>query len=184
MASNYILCISDDYPESYWLKAKVLSGEDSGIFKEGVVVSEAINVRFESAKKISVSKFMTYDFFFSDGPNLISPRLHELMLQENISGVQFVDAELIVSGVAHAGYKVFNVVDRSPAFNLIESESEPLLSYLPDGPKWYSKIVLDDGAKLSSDIVRAEEESATVVVTARVKAIFERSSIRGLKFKG
>jgi hypothetical protein len=42
------------YPESYWLKVKVFSGEDSGIFKEGVVVSEAVNVRFEGAKKLAL----------------------------------------------------------------------------------------------------------------------------------
>ncbi|MNJ34935.1 hypothetical protein D3C77_296620 [compost metagenome] len=49
------------------------------------------------AQKISASKLLAYDFFFSDGPNLISPRLHELMVQENISGVQFIGAELIES---------------------------------------------------------------------------------------
>ncbi|WP_256592172.1 hypothetical protein [Pseudomonas sp. CC120222-01a] len=125
---------------------------------------------------------MTYDFFFSDGPNLISPRLHELINREGISGVQFVDADLVLGGVSHAGYKVFNVIGKSPTFNLKESISEPLLSYMPDGPRWFSKIVLDGEAELSSDVVRAEEETATIVVTARVKSIFESNSIRGLQF--
>ena len=183
MANNYILSISDDYPESYWLKAKVLSGEDSSIFKEGLVVTKSVIVRFESAKRISAAKLLAYDFFFSDGPNLISPRLYELMIKEGISGVQFIDAGLIVSGVSYAGYKIFNVVTRSAVFDLEKSESEPLLSYLPDGARWYSKIVLAEGANLPSDIVRAEEEIATIVVAARVKTIFEKNNICGLQFK-
>jgi hypothetical protein len=182
VAKNYILSISEDYPESYWLKIKMLSGEDSGIFKEGVDVGKNVEVRFEGAKRVSASKLLAYDFFFSDGPNLISPRLHALMVKEGISGVQFVDADLVLGGVSHAGYKVFNVVGRSPAFDLKKSISEPLLSYMPDGPRWFSKIVLDDNAKLSDDIVRAEEEIATIVVTAHVKSVFESNSIRGLQF--
>ncbi|WP_349975514.1 hypothetical protein [Pseudomonas sp. WHRI 8519] len=183
MADNYILCISDDYPESYWLKAKVLSGEDSSIFKEGLVVTDSVVVRFESAKGISARKLLEYDFFFSDGPNLISPRLYELMVKEGVSGVQFIDAELVVSGVSYAGYKLFNVVTTSPVFDLKGSESEPLLSYLPDGPRWFTKIVLAEGADLSSDIIRAEEDIATIVVAARVKTIFEKNNICGVQFK-
>lgn len=183
MAKNFILSISDDYPESYWLKIKMLSGEESGVFKEGVAVSKDIKVCFEGSKRVSASKLLSYDFFYSDGPNLISPRLYELMRAENISGVQFVDADLLIGEVSYAGYKVFNVIGKSPAFNLKESVSEPLLSYMPDGPKWFSKIVLDDEAILSSDVVRAEEESPVIVVTARVKSIFENSSVRGVQFK-
>jgi hypothetical protein len=182
VTKNFILSIAKYYPESYWLKIKMLSGGNSSVFKEGVVVGRGVKVCFEGAKRVSASKLLAYDFFFSDGPNLISPRLHELMMREDISGVQFVDADLVLGGVSHSGYKVFNVVGRSPAFNLEESISEPLLSYMPDGPRWFGKIVLDDQAKLSDDIVRAEEESATIVVTARVKAIFERNSIRGIQF--
>lgn len=182
MAKNFILTISEEYPESYWLKIKMLSGEESGIFKEGVAVGERIKVCFEAAKKVNASKLLIYDFFFSDGPNLISPRLHELMIRKGVSGVQFVDADLVLGGISHGGYKIFNVIDRSPAINLKESICEPLLSCMPGGPRWFSKIVLDDGAELSSDIVRAEEEAATIVVTSRVKSIFETNSIRGLQF--
>ena len=42
---------------------------------------------------------------------------------------------------------------------------------------------LDDEAILSSDVVRAEEESPVIVVTARVKSIFENSSVRGVQFE-
>lgn len=182
MAKNFILSIAEDYPESYWLKIKMLSGGDSGIFKEGVAVGNDIKVYFEGSKKVNTAKLLSYDFFFSDGPNLISPRLHELMCQEGITGVQFVDADLVLGGKSHAGYKVFNVIGSSSAFDMQKSISEPLLSYMPDGPRWFTKIVLNDETELSSDVVRAEEESATIVVTARVKSIFESNSVRGLQF--
>lgn len=68
MAKNFILSISDDYPESYWLKIKMLSGEESGVFKDGVAVSKDIKVCFEGSKRVSVSKLLSYDFFYSDGP--------------------------------------------------------------------------------------------------------------------
>ena len=68
MAKNFILSISDDYPESYWLKTKMLSGEDSGIFKECVVVSKDIKVCFEGPKRVSTSKLLSYDFFSVTGP--------------------------------------------------------------------------------------------------------------------
>ncbi|WP_237772770.1 hypothetical protein [Pseudomonas putida] len=176
------MTISDEYPEGHWLKMRVLSGQDSGIFKEGVVVDKDIKVCFEVGERVSASRLLAYDFFFGDGPNLISPRLHKLMIRENISGVQFVDADLVLNGESHAGYKILNVIDRSPAFNLKESVSEPLLSYMPDGPRWFSKVILDDNTYLSSDIVRAKEESATIVATARVKSVFESNSICGVQF--
>ena len=52
---------------------------------------------------------------------------------------------------------------------------------MSDGPRRFSKIVLD-GEAPSRDIVRAEEDTATIVVTARVQSIFESNSIRGLNF--
>ncbi|GLO11386.1 hypothetical protein PPUJ20005_53580 [Pseudomonas putida] len=135
VAKKFILSISDDYPESYWLKIKMLSGEDSGVFKEGVAVSKDLKICFEGSKRVRASKLLGCDFLYSDGPNLISPRLYELTRAENISGVQYVDADLLIGEVSYAGYKVFNVIDKSPAFNLKESIGEPLLSYMPDGPK-------------------------------------------------
>ncbi|WDY56479.1 imm11 family protein [Pseudomonas sp. PSKL.D1] len=182
MADKFMLSISHDYPEAYWLKTHILTGEDSGVFKEGVAVDGDIKARFECSGSISEVRFLRYDFLFSDGPNLISPRLHKMMLEEELSGVQFVDAELMVNGVVHEGYKVFNVVERSPVFDLIKSVSEPLISSMPDGPQWYSKIVLDDSFELPCDVVRAQEELATVVVSLRVKSVFEKNNVRGVQF--
>lgn len=183
MAKNFILTISKDYPESYWLKMKKSYTGDRGIFKRGLVIEEAVEIFFEASKKVSFSKMLDYDFFFSDGPNLISPRLYELMRKEEISGVQFLDANLVVGEKSFPGYKVFNVISVSRALDLERSVSEALISTMPDGPRWFRNVVLDDELELASDIVRAEEEIANIVVRARVKTIFERHSIRGLRFE-
>ena len=183
MAKNFILTISKDYPESYWLKMKMPSGRDRGMFKRGLVIDEKMELFFEAPKKASLSRLLSYDFFFSDGPNLISPRLYKLMEGEGVSGVQFLDASLILGEKSFPGYKVFNVVSISRALDLEKSVSEPLISTMPDGPRWFRKVVLDDDLELSSDIVRAEEEIANIIVKERVKIIFESHSVRGLRFE-
>ncbi|MFR0675976.1 imm11 family protein [Enterobacterales bacterium AW_CKDN230030176-1A_HGKHYDSX7] len=183
MAKNFILTISKDYPESYWLKMKMPSGGDRAMFKRGLVLEEEMELFFEAPKKASLSRLLSYDFFFSDGPNLISPRLYKLMEGEKISGVQFLDASLIFGEQSFVGYKVFNVVSVSRAMDLESSVSEPLIITMPNGPRWFRKVVLDDSLELSSDIVRAEEEMANIIVKERVKIIFERHSIRGLRFE-
>ncbi len=68
MVRNHILSISDDCPESYWLKVKMLSGEESVVFKEGMAVSKDIKVCFEGSKRVSASKLLSYDFFTVTGP--------------------------------------------------------------------------------------------------------------------
>lgn len=183
MHKNYVLTISEDYPESYWLKMKMLSAEDPIIFSAGAPIEGDVKVRFEAAKKISEKRLLKYDFFYADGAKLISPRLCELMKREEISGVQFIDAELVVGGEVQLGYKLFHVTRIAPAFDLDKSFSRPLLSYLPEGPKWFEVIILKENCKLPSDIVRAEEQTTTIVVNSRVKSIFESNEVRGISFK-
>lgn len=105
------------------------------------------------------------------------------MVQEDISGVQFIDAELVVGGRVQLGYKLLHVTKIAPAFDLKKSFSRPLLSYLPEGPKWFEVIVLKENCKLPGDIVRAEEQATTIVVNSRVKDIFESNKVRGVSFK-
>ncbi|WP_258198534.1 imm11 family protein [Pseudomonas entomophila] len=183
MTRNFVLTISRNYPESYWLKMHLLSGEDHGIFSMGVPIEGEVKASFEDSKKISASRLLSYDFFFSDGPGLISPRLYNIMVEENISGVEFLEASLILGNTSLPGYKIFNVIGSSRALDLEKSVSEPLISTMPDGPSWFSKIVLDESLELSDDVVRAEEDFTVIVVKERVRSIFESRSVRGLRFE-
>ncbi|EFW81525.1 hypothetical protein PsgB076_06812 [Pseudomonas savastanoi pv. glycinea str. B076] len=57
------------------------------------------------------------------------------------------------------------------------------MSYLPDGPKIYTEIVLKDDVDIGVDIFRAEEDFTTILATARVKDLCEINKVRGLQFK-
>lgn len=81
------------------------------------------------------------------------------------------------------GYKIFNVIGSSRVLDLEKSVSEPLNSTMPDGPKWFSEIALDENLALSHDVVRAEEGFTVIVVKERVRAIFEKHSVRGSRFE-
>ncbi|WP_144936190.1 imm11 family protein [Pseudomonas alabamensis] len=183
MHKNYVLTISEDYPESYWLKMEILSAEDPIIFSGGAPIEKDVKVRFEAAKKVSTERLLAYDFFYADGAKLISPRLCELMMREDISGVQFIDAELVVGGRVQFGYKLLHITRIVPAFDLEKSFSRPLLNYIPEGPKWFEAIVLKENCELPNDIIRAEEQTTTIVVNSRVKSIFESNNVRGVSFK-
>ncbi|MFK3906916.1 imm11 family protein [Pseudomonas monteilii] len=183
MARNFVLTISRDYPERYWLKTHVLSGGDHGVFSMGVPIEKKVKVSFEASSKVSTSRLLSYDFYFSDGPSLISPRFYTIMGEENISGVQFLEASLMLGDTSLPGYKIFNVIGSSRVLDLEKSVSEPLISTMPDGPKWFSEIALDENLALSHDVVRAEEDFTVIVVKERVKAIFEKHSVRGLRFE-
>ncbi|RMM92136.1 imm11 family protein [Pseudomonas savastanoi] len=183
MAKIFIINISSSYPESYWFKSNVLTGQDPILLKKGMEISEDVLVEFTSTSRASTNGILKYDFFFSDGPNFISPRFHKLLLEANVSGVQFFDANVYISGKKYEGYKFFIPTSRLSAFDKEKSKNEPLVSYLPDGPKIYTEIVLKDDVDIGVDIFRAEEDFTTILATARVKDLCEINKVRGLQFK-
>lgn len=183
MAKIFLLKIADYYPESYWFKSKVLTGQDPICLKKGEEIKECLRVEFVLDKKVSVSEVLEYDFLFSDGPNFISPKLHGLLAGENIRGIQFFDADVILRGARYDGYKVLNFTSKKKAFNEVESRREPLLSYLPEGPQVYTEIVLKEDLELDVEIFRAEEDFTTILAVSRVRDLCEFNNVRGLQFK-
>ncbi|SFH97740.1 hypothetical protein SAMN05444062_1271 [Pseudomonas syringae] len=183
MAKIFIINISSSYPESYWFKSKVLTGQDPIFLQKGMEIGENVLVEFTSASRASTNGILKYDFFFSDGPNFISPRLHKLLLEANVSGVQFFDANVYIAGKKYEGYKFFNPNSRLSAFDKEKSKNKPLVSCLPDGPKIYTEIFLKDDLDIGVDVFRAEEDFTTILATARVKDLCEINKVRGLQFK-
>lgn len=184
MDKIFVVQISDSYPESYWFKCKVISGQDPIILKKGEKVEGEWVVEFHLNKKVSVEQVVSFDFFFSDGPNFISPKLYDLMIESQISGVQFIDAGFYVNGKKYEGYKVINFTNRIAAFDEKNSKSEPLLSYIPDGPKKYTEIVLRSDLVFSLDMFRSSEDFTTILAVNRVKELFELNKIVGVQFRG
>ncbi len=63
MVKIFILKISESYPESYWFKSKILTGQDSILLKTGVEVNEKLLIEFTLTSKASLDKIRQYDFF-------------------------------------------------------------------------------------------------------------------------
>ncbi|WP_205869977.1 hypothetical protein [Pseudomonas viridiflava] len=182
MAKIFLIKISDAYPESYWFRCNILTGQDPIILKKGKHLDEDLSIEFRVGSKSSVERILKYDFLFSDGPNFISPRFHQLLLDCNVTGVQFFDAKVYIGDAKYDGYKALNITSKSKAFDGSKSKSEPLLSYLPEGPKLYTEIVLKENIDPSGDIFRAEEDFTSMLAVARIKEICEANHICGLQF--
>ncbi|MCD5988865.1 hypothetical protein K3169_07520 [Pseudomonas phytophila] len=182
MAKFSILKIFEYYPERYWFKHEMLAGQDSISLKTGMEITEELKIEFTLTSKVSVDALLKYDFFFSSGPNFISPRFHQLLLKAQVSGIQFLDADVFIAGKRYEGYKIFNVTSKHSVFDKEKSKSRPIVSYLPDGPKIYNEIVLRDDVELVVDVFRAEEDFTVVLVSERVRELCELNKVRGLQF--
>lgn len=183
MVKTFIMQISDTYPESYWFKSKVLTGQDSIELKTGTEVNGNWALEFRLDKRVSLDRVLGFDFLFSDGPNFISPRLYDILVGSNISGLQYIDADIYIEGKKYKGYKVLNITNRLAAFDAENSRCEPLLSYISDGPKKYTEIVLNKDISPAVDMFRAEEDFTVMLAVERVKLLFESNQIVGVQFK-
>jgi hypothetical protein len=179
----FIVQISDTYPESYWFKSRVLTGQDSIELKTGAEVTGKWALEFRLDKRVSLDGVLGFDFFFSDGPNFISPRLYDILVSSKISGLQFIDANIYIQGEEYKGFKVLNFTNKQAAFDAENSKYEPLLSYIPDGPKKYTDIVLKEDISPAVDMFRAEEDFTVMLAVERVKLLFDSNQIVGVQFK-
>lgn len=73
MAKIFILKISESYPESYWFKSKILTGQDSILLKTGVEVNEELLIEFTLTSRASIDKVLKYDFFSATDLILLAP---------------------------------------------------------------------------------------------------------------
>lgn len=105
-----------------------------------------------------------------------------MLLKAQVSGIQFLDADVFIAGKRYEGYKIFNVTSKHSVFDKEKSKSRPIVSYLPDGPKIYNEIVLRDDVELVVDVFRAEEDFTVVLVSERVRELCELNKVRGLQF--
>lgn len=183
MDKIYVVQISDAYPESYWFKCEILTGQDAIELKKGVKVDGVWNVELRLDTRSSLDRVLGFDFLFSDGPNFISPKLYDILVEAEVSGLQFIDADVYIQGKAYKGYKILNFTHSLAAFDEEKSKSEPLLSYVPDGPRKYTDIVLREICSTDIDMFRAVEDFTVMLAVERVKVLFESHQVIGAQFK-
>ena len=180
----YRLKLTDDYPDSYWFQFK----------KEEISIVDLMQCQeihsknpliFTLNKKISEKRLLSYNIFSSDGPDFISPRLATLLEnnEEFVKEVQLLDATVIINGQSHYGFKVFNPLHFLSCIDMDKSESRPLLSYLPDGPKSFTKMVFRQDITEDFWMARCLEDEACIVISDKLKQFCIENNIKDIVFE-
>ncbi|WP_279037233.1 hypothetical protein ABX014_12970 [Snodgrassella alvi] len=180
----YRLKLTDDYPDSYWFQFK----------KEEISIVDLMQCQeihsknpliFTLNKKISEKRLLSYNIFSSDGPDFISPRLATLLEnnEEFVKEVQLLDATVIINGQSHYGFKVFNPLHFLSCIDMDKSESRPLLSYLPDGPKSFTKMVFRQDITKDFWMARCEENTSCIVISDKLKQFCIENNIKDIVFE-
>lgn len=175
------LKISHNYPNSYWLKYET-TRVTSDDFMRCNYVNVNDKLKFGLNGVVSEKKILSYDFLFSDGPIVVSQKAAELLSPcEELGDIQLIDATLFMNGTSHCGYKVLNILRSLPCIDMEKSESQPILSYLPDGPRKFSKVVLKINIKNDFLMARALECNSFIVMSDPLREIFIKNNIIGLE---
>jgi len=178
-----LLTPSDGYPESYWLSYDHTNNLDHLEFNKCKKLSATgAKPKVTLTKKISLSTFRQYDYFFSDGPDLVGARLAEIINSSTFaSDVQLICADVTINGKSYDDYFIINYLRSEPAFDMTSSSYKSLIKSMPDGPKKFSRIVLLDKMP-KSGMFRASESNSHVVVSDDVAEHFKNNSVRGVEF--
>lgn len=178
----YELKISPDYPNSYWFEYEpgVVSNNDLIQCKK---IKSNNDFIFKVKGKISEKSLLSYNFCFSDGPVFISPRLVSLLSNNKmfLRDAQLFDAVVVINNVSHLGYKVINVIRSLSCIDMERSDSQPILSYLPDGPKKFNKIVFKENLTEEFCIARCLEYKPCIVMSSALRDFFVENNVRGLE---
>ena len=176
----YELMISN-YPNSYWFQydSTVVASYE---FIECKEIQSNKPLVFKLEKKVSEKRLLSYDFYFSDGPDFISPRLANLLSnnQDFLHDVQLIDATITVNGRSYSGYKVLNILRLISCIDMNKSEYVPLLESLPDGPKKFFEIVFKENIKEQFCMARCEESEGIIVISESLRQFFIKNKVKGI----
>lgn len=178
-----ILVPVDSYPEKYWLSYDHENSIDHLKFLECTPVSSHEGfVRLNLKRAVSLKDFRRFDYLFSDGPDVVSSRVANLIKSSDFaSDVQFISCELSVNGDIYSDYFVINYLASEVAFDMSKSQYKPLIKSIPNGPKKFQHIVLRDRAP-DSAIFRSAESISHVVASDEVAEFFKSNFVVGVEF--
>lgn len=178
-----LLTPSDEYPESYWLSYDHTNSLDHLEFYKCKKLSAiGAKPKMALAKKISLSAFRKYDYFFSDGPDLVSARLAEIINSSTFADdIQLICADVTINGKSYDDYFIINYLRSESAFDMVSSIHKALIKSMPDGPRKFNRIVLLDKTP-ASGMFRALESNSHVVVSNDVATHFKKNFVKGVSF--
>lgn len=170
-----------NYPDSYWFQydSTVVANYK---FIECKEIQSNKSLVFKLEKKVSEKRLLSYDFYFSDGPEFISPRLANLLSnnQDFLHDVQLIDATIIVNGHSYSDYKVLNILRLISCIDMNKSEYIPLLESLPDGPKEFYKMVFKENINEQFCMARCEESEGIIVISESLRQFFIENKVKGI----
>ncbi|OCL22679.1 hypothetical protein [Gilliamella sp. wkB171] len=170
-----------NYPDSYWFQydSTVVANYEFLQCKE-IQTNKPLVFKIEN--KVSEKRLLSYDFFFSDGPEFISPRLANLLSnnQDFLHDVQLIEATIIVNGCSHSGYKALNFLRLISCIDMNKSEYIPLLESLPDGPKEFYKMVFKENINEQFCMARCEESEGRIVISESLRQFFIKNKVKGI----
>jgi len=178
----YLIEISDDYPENYWLEYDSENYPDALLFKEGKLIdlNNLPTIYLNADSSASIKNLLSYDCLFSSGPELISERLAKILAPKENEMVQLVPVRIKHKKNIYEGFYIVNFLVIKKSFDMEKCERAPVIKSMPDGPKKFTKIVL-----LESDeenlIFRAEESLSEVVVTNDLAQKITSAKTKGIK---
>ncbi|MCO6505462.1 MAG: hypothetical protein J6568_08635, partial [Snodgrassella sp.] len=125
----------------------------------------------------------SFDFCSSCGFIIISPRLANLLANNKdfLKDVQLLDANVIINGQNHSGFKVINILRTISCIDMDKSDSEPILDYLPDGPKRFYKIVFKQDIEENFYMARCLESEGRIVMSDKLRQFFIENNVKGIK---
>ena len=170
-----------NYPDSYWFQydSTVVANYE---FIECKEIQSNKPLVFKLEKKVSEKRLLSYDFYFSDGPDFISPRLANLLSnnQDFLHDVQLIDATITVNGRSYSGYKVLNFLRLISCIDMNKSEYVPILDDYPDGPMRFFKIVFKEDIKEQFCMARCEESEGIIVISESLRQFFIKNKVKGI----
>lgn len=177
-----ILVPAENYPENHWIKYDHALNMDYMEFSIGKEINDdGVPVVFTVKGRVSIASIKSYDYLFSDGPDVVSAHFARLLRDKCPRDIQLLPAEIKVNDEIVDEYFVLNILNKDVAFDMDSCIYVPLIKSVPDGPKKFKKISLLN--KLPSfDIFRAYESRFNVVLSDRLAQKLEAESVKGVRF--
>ncbi|WBS02555.1 hypothetical protein OU994_30680 [Pseudoduganella sp. SL102] len=179
----YVLSVSDDYPDSYWFKYDHDNSPSYLSFQSGEAVDQPKRPPlFTLDKKISIARFLGFDFLMSDGGDFISAKFADLMRNLAAGDVQIIEASVYVNGEKMNGFCIGNIANLVSCVDMEKSIYKPLLKSCPDGPIKFTRFEFIDNSLNDHKIVRCKEDPQTIVVSEDFMQACKSAGIRGVEF--
>lgn len=179
----YVWSVSDYYPNRYYFDYDHNKGPSYLEFLKGTMVNNLTSTpTFRIKGKFSKERLLSYDYFMTDSPLLISPKFANLIRSICPNDIQLIDAEVWVNDGKLEGYAIPNVIQVVPCVDFEKSTKRPMLRSDPSSPLIIDKPVFLDGELTTHMVARVKENIVDIVVSTAFIEACKKAKIKGSEF--